>query len=740
MQTYKNIISKVILVGTIALSPLGILAEPNLIHPLFPLLDANGNQVQHSGGEVSTSKTCGGCHDTDYITKHSFHYNDKVRVDCVQCHFENGKIEWEPSHFNAKGELLREYLTIRSPENKNCNTCHGIIHQSISEPLEIPQNFFSLDKYMLTKRTGVIVSHQKLFESFLNLENKANLDYPWDIHADRRVECIDCHFSSNNPKKSLPKKTNELKHLKLDPRTSSIAEFLKKPNHELTTVDCSHCHDPLQTHDMLPYKAKHLERLACQSCHISTLNAPTLLEVDATTLNENKKPVLKYRNTDSLEEETINAGYVKSITPFLFPSQDSKQLKPFNLVTEWYWKEKDSNRISDELLEQVFSEIGQEEVLKYFDKDKNGEVESKEWILDTEEKVELIKNKLKSLGTKSPEIFGEIHAYPVSHGVVRGENVLRDCYACHSENSRIEKEIRLGYNLPTRPTPQFAKENTNFQFVTTIQKENDLFLAKRELGKANYYIMGYIKKSWVDVIGLTFLFLTMLGILIHGGYRIALSKNSHKHAGGTEKVYMYSFYERLWHWTSAFGIIILLITGLEVHFPGTIPMLNLTYAIYIHNILAFIVIVNAFLSLFYHLASSEIKQYLPPLRSFWNDTLAQINYYTKGIFKGEPHPLEKTKDKKLNPLQQITYLAILNVLLPLQVFTGLLMWGAERWPEVFEFMGGLSVLAPVHTLGSWMFLTFLIMHIYLTTTGHTWFSNIQAMMFGFEDVEKGNKS
>ena len=33
--------------------------------------------------------------------------------------------------------------------------------------------------------------------------------------------------------------------------------------------------------------------------------------------------------------------------------------------------------------------------------------------------------------------------------------------------------------------------------------------------------------------------------------------------------------------------------------------------------------------------------------------------------RGEPHPFEKQPGKRLNPLQQVTYLAILNVLLPL---------------------------------------------------------------------------
>jgi thiosulfate reductase cytochrome b subunit len=75
--------------------------------------------------------------------------------------------------------------------------------------------------------------------------------------------------------------------------------------------------------------------------------------------------------------------------------------------------------------------------------------------------------------------------------------------------------------------------------------------------------------------------------------------------------------------------------------------------------------------------------------------------------------------RKLNPLQKITYLALLNIFLPFQILTGLLLWGADRWPQLFDKVGGLWVLAPAHTLGAYLFLAFLIGHLYLATTGTT---------------------
>jgi thiosulfate reductase cytochrome b subunit len=116
--------------------------------------------------------------------------------------------------------------------------------------------------------------------------------------------------------------------------------------------------------------------------------------------------------------------------------------------------------------------------------------------------------------------------------------------------------------------------------------------------------------------------------------------------------------------------------------------------------------------------------------------LAQAEFYTKGIFAGDAHPLEKTKQNRLNPLQQITYLAILNILLPAQVVTGVLIWGMQEWPQLAAALGGLPLLAPVHTLLAWAFAAFIVMHVYLTTAaGETPGAGIRSMISGWEEVE-----
>ena len=68
-----------------------------------------------------------------------------------------------------------------------------------------------------------------------------------------------------------------------------------------------------------------------------------------------------------------------------------------------------------------------------------------------------------------------------------------------------------------------------------------------------------------------------------------------------KKIELYSIYERIWHWLMAGSIILLLITGIEIHFIGSITLLGFQKAIFLHNLLAIILIINGALSLFYHI-------------------------------------------------------------------------------------------------------------------------------------------
>jgi thiosulfate reductase cytochrome b subunit len=198
------------------------------------------------------------------------------------------------------------------------------------------------------------------------------------------------------------------------------------------------------------------------------------------------------------------------------------------------------------------------------------------------------------------------------------------------------------------------------------------------------------------------------------------------------RVRVYSIFERSWHWLQALAIFFLLITGAEIHAPERLRLFGFPTATRVHEALALFTIANAFLSLFYHIATGALRQFIPRPTNFFSLAFAQIEYYTRGIFTGAPHPFVHSEDGKLNVLQQMTYLVVLNILLPVQVATGILMWKAHDWAPLVTHLGGLPVVAAIHVACAWGFAAFIVMHVYLTTTGRTPTSHMRAMVLGWD--------
>jgi len=203
------------------------------------------------------------------------------------------------------------------------------------------------------------------------------------------------------------------------------------------------------------------------------------------------------------------------------------------------------------------------------------------------------------------------------------------------------------------------------------------------------------------------------------------------------RIPLYALHERIWHWLQAAGMLCLILTGMSIHYPDRFGIFgSMANAVRWHSWIGFVLILNAFLGIFYHVTAEKYHHFLPRLDDFTGAAIRQARFYLYGIFKGEKHPFDTYPRRKLNPLQKITYILLLNILLPFQIVSGVLMWGADRWPGIFARVGGLWVLAPAHTLGSYLFLAFLIGHIYLSTTGPTPFSLLGAMITGYHVEEE----
>jgi len=200
---------------------------------------------------------------------------------------------------------------------------------------------------------------------------------------------------------------------------------------------------------------------------------------------------------------------------------------------------------------------------------------------------------------------------------------------------------------------------------------------------------------------------------------------------------MYARFERFWHWSQALLVILMLITGFEIH--GSFQLLGFERAVDIHSLAAWVLIGLWIFAWFWHLTTGEWKQYIP---SAPERIMAMVKYYAFEIFQGKSHPFHKDKAHKLNPLQRMAYLALHVLIGPAIWISGLLYLFYQEWVNL-DSMGwlSLSLVAFVHTAAAFLMLTFLIAHLYLALTmDESPFASLKAMISGYEDDNKTGKT
>ncbi|NLP10837.1 hypothetical protein GX408_10625 [bacterium] len=709
------------------------------MHPTFPLLDSRGGNVLKTSRPVHSGQTCGQCHDSRFISENSTKGHatqteapktilnrlkqnsqpsrtlgepDQDGMNCFLCHLAqpdngarlqalaSGQADWaatatlaasgivhkstdgwrfERSAFSDQDELLPDFAQMVDPQNHHCGFCHGQVHMLRSGPVLVEAG---VPEQWSTFTTGQVFSPQRINESGINLANKESLSRPWDVHSERLLDCVACHFSINHPAHQQADADKQPGHLAYSPRRLDIKEYLNRPNHLLAGSSmqpsgripmrrCEGCHDFNKAHPWLPFRARHKQSLSCETCHIPQLYAPAAASIDLST----DQPRILYRGAENAGDviHTLTTGY----SPIILPRSTGdgvKKLAPFNLITTWKTHEQ---------------------------------------------------------GQSQP-LTGEVQPYSIHHNVAHGAFAVRECRSCHDQHSILSRTMFLSSPRSDAPA-ELWKGNEVIASGVMIRNQAGFYFTA-DPHQAGFYILGHSKAAWVQWLGGVVLVLTLIGILLHTALRIRSARKHRTTEEPTQLVFLYEAYERYWHWLQAIVIIGLILTGLTIHAPSRFAWLSFAGAVNLHNVLAALLLFNAFLSLFYHFASGKIRTYLPEPNDFFNQMFSQARYYLSGIFKGEPHPFEKSAQKKLNPLQKITYLVILNVLLPLQVITGILIAGAQIWPRLSQKLGGLGVLVPLHSLLAWFFAAFLILHIYLTTTGHTPLASIKAMISGWEKV------
>jgi thiosulfate reductase cytochrome b subunit len=205
------------------------------------------------------------------------------------------------------------------------------------------------------------------------------------------------------------------------------------------------------------------------------------------------------------------------------------------------------------------------------------------------------------------------------------------------------------------------------------------------------------------------------------------------------RIHLHDLPVRIWHWVNLAAFIILIATGAQIRLGDKINLFSFETAVNLHSWLGFILIANYFVWLIYYLVTGNIKIYIPPLHKpleFGKAALIQAKFYGWGIMVGDDNPHHATFYNKFNPMQQVSYLAIMVLLIPLQLLTGLFIWDPNLFSFGVNLFGGIQIVVLIH-VGLWIFFSaFMIVHFYLATLGHTPMAHIIAMFKGYEEIHE----
>ncbi len=205
-----------------------------------------------------------------------------------------------------------------------------------------------------------------------------------------------------------------------------------------------------------------------------------------------------------------------------------------------------------------------------------------------------------------------------------------------------------------------------------------------------------------------------------------------------QKLYIHPLPVRIWHWTNAVGFVLMILSGMQIRYVGLIDVVSFRTAVSVHNFIGFVLIANFFMWFFFYIFSDRIRAYHSELnpRKHFIGAFRQMYYYGFGIFRGDPNPFQVSIYRKFNPLQSMIYQIIMMLLMPVQFYTGILLWDVKRFSAQVDFFGGVRVLDTVHVLIFIALVFYLLVHVYLGTLGHTRLAHFKTMVTGYEDMEE----
>jgi thiosulfate reductase cytochrome b subunit len=201
------------------------------------------------------------------------------------------------------------------------------------------------------------------------------------------------------------------------------------------------------------------------------------------------------------------------------------------------------------------------------------------------------------------------------------------------------------------------------------------------------------------------------------------------------KIYFYPLWLRIWHGINAIGILVLIVTGINMQYSNPdFVLMDFQLAVNMHNIFGIIVTINYLLFFIGNLLTSNKKYYKIKFKGLFDRLKKQALYYTFGMFNNQKAPFPLSERRKFNPLQKVAYLAVMYLFVPGVIVTGLALLFPETIIEEVYSFSGIFMTAILHASLGFLVSIFLVVHLYVASIGKHPSNNFRSIVNGYHDL------
>jgi thiosulfate reductase cytochrome b subunit len=131
--------------------------------------------------------------------------------------------------------------------------------------------------------------------------------------------------------------------------------------------------------------------------------------------------------------------------------------------------------------------------------------------------------------------------------------------------------------------------------------------------------------------------------------------------------------------------------------------------------------------------TKDIKHYKIRRKGLFVEMMKQFKYYALGIFRKEKNPFPATEERKFNPLQKVSYVIIMFIMIPFVIISGWALLFPDIIIENIFKTSGVLITDLLHVIAGFAISVFLIIHIYVSTLGITPFSHFRSIITGWQE-------